>query len=187
MRYVRKAASRSGATLVETAVVVPISFLLIFGIMVGAMLVFKQHEVAHIARETARYASVHGGQYSKINAAKIQAKTLPTVNYAYLVTYAQNQALTIPGSQLSTSIQMSVIKPGTQSSTTPTPETVAWDNADTQNNFPYSTWTSTAGSSNVLELTNNNVSVTVSHTWISGIYLLGGITLTSTATVPMQY
>jgi hypothetical protein len=170
---------------VEAALVLPIVFFLLYAIMIGGLMVFKNQEVAYIARETARYASVHGAQYAKVNAAKIAANTLPNVNKAYLTSYAQGKALTIPGSDLSVSVQMSVIKPGTSSGTTPTPETVAWGNADTKSNSPYSTWTNS--STSTTELTNNLVIVTVTYTWNPGIYFLGSVTLSSTSTMPMSY
>jgi Flp pilus assembly protein TadG len=57
--------SRRGATAVECAVVYPILFLLLVGLVIGAMGIFRYQEMASIARETARYASVHGTLYAK--------------------------------------------------------------------------------------------------------------------------
>jgi Flp pilus assembly protein TadG len=50
---------------VEAAVVYPVTFLLILGLVIGAMGMFRYQQVASAAREGARYASVHGGQYAK--------------------------------------------------------------------------------------------------------------------------
>jgi len=55
---------RQGAHDVEFAVVAPATFILLLGIVVGGMGVFRYQEVAHLAREATRYASTHGGQYS---------------------------------------------------------------------------------------------------------------------------
>jgi Flp pilus assembly protein TadG len=48
---------------VECAVVYPLVFLLLFGLVVGALGVFRYQEVASLAREGARYASVRGREY----------------------------------------------------------------------------------------------------------------------------
>ena len=54
---------RSGATAVECAIVLPIAFFLLFGLIVGAMGIFRYQEVAMLAREATRYASTHGHSY----------------------------------------------------------------------------------------------------------------------------
>jgi Flp pilus assembly protein TadG len=56
---------RSGATLVEFAVVAPITFLLVLGLIIGGLGVFRYQEMAHLSREASRWASVHGAQYAK--------------------------------------------------------------------------------------------------------------------------
>jgi Flp pilus assembly protein TadG len=63
----RHAARRSAATLVESAIVYPVVFLLLIGLVVGAMGVFRYLQVAALARQGARYASVHGAQYAADN------------------------------------------------------------------------------------------------------------------------
>src|SRR6188474_572224 len=54
-----------GTTTVEFAITCPIVFFLVFAIIVGGMGVFRYQSVAALAREGARWASVHGGQYAK--------------------------------------------------------------------------------------------------------------------------
>jgi Flp pilus assembly protein TadG len=54
---------RRGTHLMECAVVFPLTFLLLLGLIVGALGVFRYQEVASLAREGARYASVRGYQY----------------------------------------------------------------------------------------------------------------------------
>jgi Flp pilus assembly protein TadG len=58
---------RPGATLVECAFVYPVLFLLVLGMMVGAGGIFRYSQLASLAREGARYAVVHGGQYAQEN------------------------------------------------------------------------------------------------------------------------
>ncbi len=54
---------RPGAALVEMALVLPILILLMIGLLVFGLGVFRYQQVAAVAREGARYASVHGAQY----------------------------------------------------------------------------------------------------------------------------
>ena len=55
---------RRGAALVETAIIMPIAFLLILGTIVAGTGVYRYQQVATLAREAARHAAVHGGQYA---------------------------------------------------------------------------------------------------------------------------
>jgi Flp pilus assembly protein TadG len=56
---------RRGAVLVETALVFPVVILLLLGLIVGAMGIFRYQEVAWLSREGARYASVRGTDYQR--------------------------------------------------------------------------------------------------------------------------
>src|SRR5262245_49440175 len=56
---------RSGATAVECAFVYPILFLLVLGLPVAAGRSFRYSQLASLAREGARFAWVHGGQYAQ--------------------------------------------------------------------------------------------------------------------------
>ena len=56
---------RSGATLVESAIIYSAAFTLLFGLVIGGLGIFRYQEVAHLAREGARYASTHGGKYTE--------------------------------------------------------------------------------------------------------------------------
>jgi Flp pilus assembly protein TadG len=60
-----KSPSRSGATAVECAIILPTTFFLFLGLVVGGMGVFRYQEVSTLAREGARYGSTHGHQYRK--------------------------------------------------------------------------------------------------------------------------
>jgi Flp pilus assembly protein TadG len=56
---------RAGTTTVEFAITCPIAFFLVFAIIVGGLGIFRYQQVASAAREGARWASVHGGEYAK--------------------------------------------------------------------------------------------------------------------------
>ncbi|OWK44530.1 TadE/TadG family type IV pilus assembly protein [Fimbriiglobus ruber] len=56
---------RSGAVAVETAVVLSVVCMLIFGFLIGGIGVFRYQQVACLAQEGARWASVRGGDYQK--------------------------------------------------------------------------------------------------------------------------
>src|SRR4051812_27237131 len=54
---------RQAAALVEFALTASVALGLILTLIVGGMGIFRYQEVAHLAREGARYASTHGGTY----------------------------------------------------------------------------------------------------------------------------
>lgn len=56
---------RPATTVVECALVFPLFFLLLIGLMVGSLGVFRYQELASLARESARWASVRGYQYEQ--------------------------------------------------------------------------------------------------------------------------
>jgi hypothetical protein len=56
---------RKGGNLVEAGVVLPLSFLFIIGMCVMGLGVFRYQQVAALAREGARWASVHGTSYAE--------------------------------------------------------------------------------------------------------------------------
>ena len=56
---------RDGATVVEMAIILPVFVLLLIGLCVAGLGVFRYHQIAALAHESARWASVHGREYSK--------------------------------------------------------------------------------------------------------------------------
>ncbi len=56
---------RRGAVAVEAAIVYPVLFLLLFGIIAGGMGVFRYQLVAGMAREAGRYTSVRGSGWQR--------------------------------------------------------------------------------------------------------------------------
>ena len=61
----RQHSVRQAATVVECAFILPLTFFLLFSLIVGSMGVFRYQETAMLAREGARYASTHGYQFRK--------------------------------------------------------------------------------------------------------------------------
>ena len=59
------ARSRAGFSATESIVVLPLLTTFILGTVVGGYGVFRYQQIAMLAREGARYASVHGGQYQQ--------------------------------------------------------------------------------------------------------------------------
>ncbi len=54
---------RQGLTIVECAIIFPLLFLLVIGVMIGGLGVYRYQEVAALAREASRWASVRGAAY----------------------------------------------------------------------------------------------------------------------------
>ena len=68
----RRPARRSGATLVEMAIVYSALFLVLSGLILGSIAIFHYQQVARLAREGSRWAAVHGADWATEN------KQLPT-------------------------------------------------------------------------------------------------------------
>jgi Flp pilus assembly protein TadG len=63
MRISRK--RREAATALECAVIAPVVFLLLLGVVIVGMGIFRYQQMASLSRDAARYASVHGTQYAR--------------------------------------------------------------------------------------------------------------------------
>lgn len=149
---------RPGASLVETAIVLPLAFFFIFGLIFGALGVFRYQQVASLAREGARFASVHGGEYAQEtgnsaateedirNYMKAKAFFLEPVDITITLKTAQGD--------------------------------IPWDSS---NKWPFSLNTDNGNKQ------TNIVSITVTYQWIPEMYLTGPITLTSTSDMPMSF
>jgi hypothetical protein len=176
---------RRGASTVEAAVVAPFTLFLVFAILIGAMGIFKYQEVAFIARETARFASVHGAQYARTNAAAIAAGTLPTVDRDYLISYAKSKGVGMDPNSLQVTVQMTVLSLAATDPSNTT--TVDWDDTvNNQNRSPYSAWTDNTQTPPKNVQVDNVVIVTVTYTWSPGLFL-PPVTLTSTSVMPVSY
>ena len=56
---------RRAAATVEFAIIAPVVVLIMIGMLVGGMGIFRYQQLAHLAREASRWASVHGADYAK--------------------------------------------------------------------------------------------------------------------------
>jgi Flp pilus assembly protein TadG len=65
MRSNRSVRARRGTTSIEFAVTFPLAFFLLLATMVGGLGIFRYQQMSSLAREAARWASVHGGQYAE--------------------------------------------------------------------------------------------------------------------------
>lgn len=165
---------RRGATLLEGAFALPVTFFFICATVVGGMGIFRYQEIAHLAREAARFAAVHGSQYASENASAITAGTLPSVDVAYLTDQiVKARAVGLDTSQLKVTVSIN------------TPNgTYGWDATGSNNNHAiYTTVTQNGSSVDVV----NTVSVTVTYKWFPEAYLVGPFTLSSTSVMPMSY
>jgi hypothetical protein len=63
----RRSQVRRGATIVEMAIVGPLAFLMVIGLMIGCLGIFRYNQVAALAHEGARWAAVRGRNFEKIN------------------------------------------------------------------------------------------------------------------------
>jgi hypothetical protein len=153
---------RRGTTLIEASVVYPVVLLLTLGVGVVGLGVFRYQQVASVAREGARYASVHGGQWAK----DYNGNTLTTPTNIY------NNAIQPHATGLDTG-GMTLSSSGGQG--TSLNFTVSY--ADSGQMPTYSASGKT---------TTNIVTVTVHYTWVPEAYL-GSITLSSTSKMPISY
>ena len=100
---------RTGATVVECAIVYPATFLLVLGLIVGGLGIFRYQEMSSLARRAARYASVHGTEYARTmrttpptpeqiynEAIKPYAISLDPNRLTYTVTYDRENAPATP-------------------------------------------------------------------------------------------
>jgi hypothetical protein len=136
--------------------------------------VFRYQQMAYLAREAARYAAVHAGEYQQENAAAITAGTLPNVTSSYLTTnIVQANAVSLDTSSLQVAVKINTSN-----------GSYDWD--DTANNgqrWPYSLETINGTTYSL----TNTVSVTLTYQWVPEWFLAGPLTLTSTAVMPLCY
>ena len=163
---------RTGTYAVEAVVVYPILFFLVIGQIVGGMGVFRYQQVAHLSREAARFAAVHGGQYQQENAAAITAGQLPNVTEDYIKQQiVQAKAISMDASRLSVQVSFNNAN-----------GSFGWDDtANNGNRYPF------AENSDGTAALTNTVSVTVTYQWFPESLLIGPYTITSTSVIPMSY
>ncbi len=67
----RRPRRRRGAVMLESAIIYTVTLLLILGTIVMGLGVFRFQQVASLAREASRWASVHGATYQSENSASL--------------------------------------------------------------------------------------------------------------------
>jgi len=133
--------TRRGTILVESAMIYPVLFMLVLGIILLGIAVFRYQQVAHIAREASRWASVHGAKWAQ-----------ETGNTAATDTDVYNNAIVPQAAAMDVSSGLSY--------------SVSWPNGKLQTH----TVTVGTGSSATVQTVTNYVSVTVSYTWNTGLF-----------------
>jgi Flp pilus assembly protein TadG len=149
---------RRATTVVECALIYPLTFGLLFGLIIGGFGVFRYQEVASVAREGARWASVHGYQCVQEANPNVGKPTVTTAADVY------NNAI----KPQADAANLDPLNMG---------YTVSWADASeapTYYDYTNSKWRT------------NTVTVTITYQWIPEAYL-GGITLTSKSVMPMSY
>jgi Flp pilus assembly protein TadG len=131
---------RRGTVLVEAALIYPVLFMLVLGIILLGIGVFRYQQVSHIAREASRWASVHGARWAQEN-----GKTAATPEDVYnnaIVPQAAGMGL----ENLNYS--------------------VSWSTSNQQTHAV----TVTANGQSSVQTVTNFVSVTVTCTWNTGLF-----------------
>jgi Flp pilus assembly protein TadG len=153
---------RPGAVLVESAIVYPLLLLLLLGLIVGGLGVFRYQQVACQAREAARWASVRGARYQMQT--QQPSPSAATIRQTAVVPLAAGMNL----SQLTVQVQWIDETTGT---------VYDWDQV--------SRWpTGTTADGTVV---TNRVRVTVTYQWWPEVFLTGPINLKSVSEEPMSF
>lgn len=159
---------RRGAALVEFSVVAPVLFFFILSLFAGGLGVFYCNEVSHLAREGARYASTHGGQYKR-DKIDVQTGVPQILTSADLLPVLQQRASLLDPNQLQVALSYSIPPQFSPS------------------NYPSYDDTNPALVPPGQKVIYNNVTVTVRYPWTPLFYGAGTFTLASTSTMPMSY
>jgi Flp pilus assembly protein TadG len=149
---------RRGAVLVESALVYPFLVLIVLGVVLLGVSVFRYQQVAHAAREASRWASVHGYLYAQENPGQAAATAQDVYDNAIAPNAAGMQAENLTYS-------------------------VTW-NADNKRTRTATVTDSGTGQSKLVPVANT-VTVTVTYTWDTGLF--GTIPVSSTSVSTMSY
>lgn len=153
--------ARRGALAVEAAVVYPVLFLLLAGLVVGGLTVFRHQQVALLAREAARHVSVRGAAWAR--ATSSTSPSAASIRSDVVLPLA-------PGADpADVSVRVEWVDKLTG-------QAVDWDQSSKE-----PTTEPTGGG-----VVTNEVRVTVRYKWSPGLFP-SGLTLTSVAVVPMGY
>lgn len=105
LHFRRQRRDRAGAAMVEMALIGPLAFLLLIGLIVLSLGVFRHNQVASLAQEAARWASVRGKNYQSVQhrsvltaadvyagAIKPRAVAMDLERLAYQVTWDEDRS-----------------------------------------------------------------------------------------------
>jgi Flp pilus assembly protein TadG len=162
MRYRSRAARRRGALVVESAVVYPLPLLLLFGLVVGGLGVFRYQQVACQAREAARFACVRGTGWQKETGTALPTKD-EILRQAVLPLAAG-----MDPDKLTLQVEWVDGITGAASD---------WDSASK----------APAGTTPSGDPVTNRVRVTVSYQWTPELFLAGPLNLKSVSELPMAF
>ena len=154
--------------MVEFALVCSAVLLLIFGMIVGGTGVYRYQEMAHLAREGARYAATHGGQYT-LDGIPAKSGVPAVVSNKEMEDYLHPKAVALDKSKLTIEVSWSA------------PSTL------TPRNMPTYVDTDPTLIPPAQKEIQNYVTVTVSYQWVPEVFLIGPIKLTSTSTMAVSY
>ena len=157
----RQTPKRRAALAVETAIVLPVMLFLLLMLIIGGIGVFRYQQVACLAREGARWASVRGSSW------QIDTDGTATTQNDILQNGVLPLAVGMDTSKVT--IQVDLIDGQTGTAT-------AWD----------SSRRSPVSLTNKNEGVTNRVRVTVNYEWSPGVLIPGSITMTSVSEVPMS-
>jgi hypothetical protein len=168
MNVCHRGRERRGATVVEFSLVAPVVFFIFFAQLIGGLGIFRYQEVAHLARDGARYASTHGGMYQLEGVA--DASGVPQVAASGDLTgFVRNKAVLLNPNYLQVNVSWTAPS-GVSPVNMPT-------YVDTDPNLVPPGQT----------VIQNYVIVTVRYQWFPQMYLTGPIVLSSTSKMPMTY
>ncbi len=164
----RHSRRRRGAAALEFAVVAPLALFLVFAQIVGSLGVSRYQEVAHLAREGARYASTHGGMYQREGIAE-QTGVPAVASSSELRSYLAEKTVLLDPSRLQVD--------------------VAWTAPSTyiQVNMPVYVDTDASLTPPAQRAIQNHVTVTITYQWSPELLPIDLVTLTSTSQMPMSY
>jgi Flp pilus assembly protein TadG len=167
----RRRRARTGSVVVESALAYPVLFMVVLGIILLGMAVFRYQQVSHISREASRWASVHGAQYSR----ELNGNTATTSQNVY-DNAIQPQAAGMQPESITYTVTWGHADPATGTWVTDRNPTWVYQPSgnDPTSGLPYSP-----------VKRNNTVTVTVTYTWNTGLF--GTIPVTSTSVNTIQY
>jgi Flp pilus assembly protein TadG len=153
---------------VEFAIVAPITFLLILGLIVGGLGVFRYQETSHLAREATRYASTHGGQY-QLDGMPAKTGVHAVLTNEDIRAYVATKSVALDPNYVTVKISYSA------------PAAIV------PNNIPTYLNTDPALVPPGQKEYQNYVTVTVTYQWMPEVFMAGPVYLTSTSTIAMSY